>query len=96
MRPVTQIDLALAACALACAGVDRQAELARALISKADLADRFRLETGRLHPEWGDGTLAHVARLHPRVAEPFLDDPEYRRCVRLVLDALDRVSLRRN
>ncbi len=58
------------------------------LIHEADAADRFRRETGRGHPVWGNGSLMAAARRHPARREPALDNNDYCACLALVLETL--------
>lgn len=88
MRPVLIGDVQAAALALAALPVAaRDAALDR-MFARAAAADRFRKRLGRVHPAWGDGTLAAAARAgaggRGAAAEAFLCDPRY-------LDGLLRV-----
>jgi len=88
MRPVLHGDVSAAARALlAAAAEDRQALGAR-LLDQAEAADRHRLRTGRLHPQWGNGSLMGAARRYPLAVEPGFDDPDYCACMILILQAL--------
>lgn len=75
MRPVLPGDVRAAALALvALPRATRDAALA-AIFARAEAADRYRKRLGRVHPAWGDGTLAAAAR--PAADEPLADDPAY-------------------
>ncbi len=88
MRAVGHGDVAAAACALLpIPRAKRRAVLAR-ILAEAETADAYRLEIGRLHPFWGNGSLMAAALAHERAAEPSLDDPEYASCMVLVFEAL--------
>jgi len=75
MRPVLPGDVRAAALALM--AVPRQERMAafEAILSRAKAADRYRKRLGRVHPAWGDGTLAAAAG--PGADEPLADDPTY-------------------
>lgn len=65
-----------------------RAQVARGLLAQAETADDYRLNHGRCHPTYGDGSL--VARLM-RVGMPPLthaDDAEFLHALRIVADAL--------
>jgi hypothetical protein len=85
MRPVLINDVTTAARALlAVPAVDRMA-LAASLIGAADVADRYTRRLGRVHGEYGDGTLANAARKYELADEPTLDDLAYCECLELVV-----------
>ncbi len=86
MRPVLIGDAQAAALALLpLPDRARDAALER-MFTRAAAADRYRKRLGRVHPAWGDGTLAAAARAEGggELAEPVLCDAGY-------LDALLRV-----
>ncbi len=58
------------------------------LLRMADWAERFRREHRRNHPFWGDGSLMTAALAEDPPPEPRLSDPDYCRCLSLVLRAL--------
>jgi len=89
MRPILPGDLDAAARCLMAAGASRRPAMAANLVARADLADRFRKRTGRLHPCHGDGSLMAVARLAGAGAAIWRCDADYCRCLALVLDALE-------
>ncbi|MGD9862291.1 MAG: hypothetical protein AB7S99_03670 [Pseudodonghicola sp.] len=88
MRPVLHGDLSSAARALLAVPPAARAGLCARLLEQAEQADAFRLRNGRLHPRWGNGSLMAAARRQPLADEPGLDDPDYCRCVAMVLRAL--------
>ena len=90
MRPVLHGDISSASRALLAVPVRERAPLARRMIHEAEVADRHVLSTGRLHPEWGNGTLMAVARRRPLAVEPDFDNAEYCRCFELMLRCLRR------
>ncbi|MGJ8546792.1 MAG: DUF7742 family protein [Sulfitobacter sp.] len=61
MRALHCVDLSLAARALCAAPPPQRAALAKTLCAQADLADRYRKRLGKIHPKWGDGSLAAAA-----------------------------------
>lgn len=90
MRRVLHGDLVTAACALLAVTPDERDDLLDQMIFEAERADRYRCKTGRVHPEWGSGSLASAAMARSRAAEPYLDNVEYAACLILVLRALMR------
>ncbi|MGV6847187.1 MAG: DUF7742 family protein [Marinibacterium sp.] len=88
MRPLLHGDVSDAARALYAAPAAARARLCRRLIAEADAAERHMECTGRLHPDWGNGSLMAAARQRPLPPEPGLDDPDYCRCMELVLSCL--------
>lgn len=88
MRRVLHGDVSAAGRALLAAPpADRAALLAR-MLRGADRAEAHRARTGRAHPVWGGGSLMAAAMAYPRAPEPFLDDPDYARCLAMVFEAL--------
>ena len=88
MRPIGPGDVAAAACALMKVPDSMRAALAERMLTHAQAADKYRKRLGRAHPRWGCGSLMDVAGTYPRRAEPFWDDPEYLRCVMVILSAI--------
>jgi len=93
MRPVLHGDVSCAARALLAAQPGARAALCRRMLCEAEAADRFRLRHARLHPRWGNGSLMAAARHYPMADEPDFDDPVYRRCFVMVLQALDALGV---
>ena len=48
--------------------------------------------TGRIHRNWGNGSLMAAARRFPLADEPDFSDPEYCRCTIQVLEAIARLT----
>lgn len=88
MRPVTLTDLAAAARVLLALPDPARPAAMRALIARAELADRHRRATGRQHPAYGNGTLIAAALAHPRRDPPAPGDTDYLACLACALDAL--------
>ncbi|GKY88739.1 DUF7742 family protein [Sinisalibacter aestuarii] len=88
MRPVLHGDLTMAGLALLAAPPEARPMLLARMLEEADRADSYRKTTGRAHPHLGCGSLMSVAMSRPRMAEPYLDDPDYAACLGLVLQAL--------
>jgi len=89
MRPVLHGDVVAAACALLPLAEEERAPALRGMLARAVAADAYRRRFGRAHPDWGNGTLMAVARRPGQgVREPFLDDPDYCRCMALVFETL--------
>lgn len=90
MRSVLYLDVATATRALlGMPEADRETACAD-MLQQADLADRYARRLGRLHADWGNGTLLAVARKWPLAPEASFNDPAYRACFSLVLQALDK------
>ena len=66
----------------------RRELLSRMLVREADCADRFVRRLGKLHPLWGNGTLYGAASRRALAPEVSFDDPEYCRCLVLILAQL--------
>ncbi len=66
---------------------DRPVTLAK-LITQADAADRYVRRLGKLHPRWGNGTLAATALQMEPAQEPSFDNADYCGCFEMVLRAL--------
>jgi hypothetical protein len=62
------------------------------LLNRAHAADCYRKRTGRMHPHWGNGTLAAAARMVDREArlpaEPFLSDSRFFAALGAVIDGV--------
>ncbi len=61
--------------------------MARVILLRADIADRFRKRHKRPHPEFGSGTIGAAARSFERSALPRACDAEYLRCLRIMIEA---------
>ncbi|SEQ17360.1 hypothetical protein SAMN05428995_103111 [Loktanella sp. DSM 29012] len=87
MRPVGLLDLDAVARCLCAATVQQQYDLAREIVGRADVADRYRKRLGRRHAVYGDGTLsaatAPYATVRGRVVEQ-----TYLAALRIVVDVL--------
>lgn len=88
MRPVLHGDISNAARALLFVPERQRQGLCLQLLEEAELADQFVSQTGRLHPEWGNGSLMSAARKRFLAPEPTFDNPDYCRCFKMVLTAL--------
>ncbi|MCV2880990.1 hypothetical protein [Actibacterium sp. XHP0104] len=88
MRPVLHGDVVSAARALM--GLPEAARRAafQGMLVRASAADAYRKRFGKAHPEWGNGSLMAVALPGVKGPEPFLDAPDYCRCLSLVFDML--------
>ena len=94
MRPVLHGDVSTAARALLHVPAGRRSGLCRRLIAEAEIADRYRRLTGRLHPRFGNGSLMSAAFKYPLHREPNFDHRDYCCCVIQVLQRLnDRRAL---
>lgn len=88
MRPVLISDLVHAARVLLQVQKTSRVGFTERLIREADWADRFRKHLGRIHPEWGDGTLSSAAARYPKAAEQNIDNLEFSKCLSTVLCVL--------
>ncbi|MCB1343173.1 MAG: hypothetical protein KDK24_19310 [Pseudooceanicola sp.] len=93
MRPVHHGDASSAARALLAVAPAARPALIRTLFTEAEAADRHLRETGRIHPQFGNGTLMAVARKRTLAVEPDFGDPDYSRCFEMVLRCLRRWSV---
>lgn len=88
MRCVLHGDLVAAARVLLALPPERRRAAMRLLLARARAADRYRLRHGRAHPRFGTGSLMAAASGWERLPEPALSDPDYLRCLIVVLSAL--------
>ncbi|HHL22098.1 MAG TPA: hypothetical protein ENJ52_11310 [Aliiroseovarius sp.] len=88
MRRVLPGDVTAAACVLLAQAAEARPRTLARMLAEAETADAYRLETGRLHPLWGNGSLRAAALTRPRADEPYWDDPDYAACMALVFKAL--------
>ena len=95
MRPVLINDLTSAARALLLAQPVGREQLAAQLLQNADVGDRYPRRFGRIHADFGDGTLSAAARKRPFARDPTLDDFAYCECLALVLQQLMALRVER-
>ena len=88
MRTVMHGDVIAAARVLYANAEDERAGVMERLLVQARRADRYRRETGKIHPFWGDGSLMTAALAHVPPPEPELADEEYCACLAQVFEAL--------
>src|SRR5690554_6830703 len=88
MRPVLHGDLVAAARVLLPLEEAARPRAVWRMLEAAEVADRYRKRTGRPHPRYGGGSLMAAASAWARVPEPWPDDPDYLRCLRVVIVAL--------
>ena len=94
MRAASHCDVIAAARAVyALPAHDRRGALNR-LVRAATWANRFRKQHRRAHPYWGDGSLMAAAMAENPPPEPMLADPDYCRCLSLVLERLSEMGMR--
>jgi hypothetical protein len=97
MRPVMHGDVVAAARVLYGEGESQRAITLERLLTQARRADRYRRETGRVHPFWGDGSLMSAALMRDPPGEPTMADEDYCACLAQVFEALisrDRAAQR--
>ncbi|MFY1711331.1 hypothetical protein J3366_07575 [Tritonibacter mobilis] len=85
LRPILWEDIRSLARALLAHPASRRAALCRQILQGASRARHQTEATGRCHPHWGDGSLDRAARSFPLADEPFPGDPDYARCLQMVL-----------
>ncbi len=88
MRPILHGDVSDAARALLASPMAGRERLCRRMIAEADAALSHVNRTGRLHPDWGNGSLMAAARTHRLAPEPGFHDLDYCRCMETVLACL--------
>ncbi|WP_457648937.1 DUF7742 family protein [Profundibacter sp.] len=88
MRPVLHGDVVAAALVLLRLPVLVRRDVMRDMLEQAAAADMYRKRLGKGHPLWGNGSLMAVAMRRERASEPFLDDPDYCRCLITVFSTL--------
>lgn len=88
MRPVLHGDVMAAARVLVALPLSLRPVVMEQLLEQAAAADLFRKRLNRGHPEWGNGSLMGAAMKRNMAPEPFLDDPDYCRCLMLVISTL--------
>lgn len=93
MRPVLHGDISAAARALLAAPPSERDRLCSRMIQEAELADKHVIQTGKLHPIFGNGSLMAVARNRKLVREPNFDDLQYCQCFEMVLCHLIRFQI---
>lgn len=94
MRPLLHGDVSNAARALLASAPGRRQTLCQQMVREAELADRHVQRTGRLHPEWGNGSLMMAARKYRLASEPGFDDVEFIECFQTVLEQLKLALLK--
>lgn len=88
MRAVLHQDIvALARCLLVLPTSER-GRAARHMVALTSRADCFRMQEGRVHPLYGNGTLSSCCQSAPKAAERRLDDPDYGECLIRALEAV--------
>jgi len=88
MRAVTHGDVVAAARVLFQHEEAERADCIERLMRQSRRADRYRKETGKTHPFWGDGSLMSAALSRDPPAEPALANEEYCACLAQVFEAL--------
>lgn len=89
MRRVGLNDLHHAACAVQSAAKSERHCCARQLVWRAHVADKYVKRLRKLHPNWGDGSLREASLRALKWDTRPRDSQEYRRCMSVVLEALE-------
>ncbi len=58
------------------------------IFDQAQAADKYRKKFGKSHVRMGSGSLASACSGLDRMVEPFLSDPDYARCLRIIFDRI--------
>lgn len=88
MRPLGYLDMTVAARVLLALPPSTRAAALLQMLDQAHAADRYRRRLGRAHPDWGNGTLAAVARTRHPEPEPHFSDSGYLECLGQVIAVL--------
>jgi hypothetical protein len=90
MRRVMMGDAIAAALVLRAVPEGARAACFAAMLARAHAADLWRKRLGRVHPEWGNGSLMALAMAEGagRVGEPSLADPSYLAALAVLIEAL--------
>ena len=88
MRPILVSDVTSVARALLHVQPDHRPVLVDRIFQDADFGDRYTRRFKRVHPNFGDGTLAAAARKRRLADEPTFDDVQYGLCLKLVIAAI--------
>lgn len=88
MRPVLHSDVVAAARVLLALPKGGRLQAMRKMLERAGAADLYRKRLRKHHPDWGNGSLMAVAMGHEMRPEPFMDDPDYCRCLMVVFEGL--------
>lgn len=93
MRPVLHGDVSAAARVLLTVPQRNRDRLCAIMIAEAELADRYVARTGKLHPQFGNGSLMAAAHGRRLANEPGFDDLQYCQCFEIVLRHLIRLHI---
>lgn len=88
MRPISIVDIEVAARVLLCVPPNGHADLMAELLQRADIADRYRKRLGRRHPVFGSGTLMSAAQNYPQSGRPAFIRKEMLQALSSVINAL--------
>ena len=88
MRRILHGDVTSAARALLAVPQDDRGALMSQIMTSARYADCYVKRFGRVHSEWGNGSLMAAARQHPLAGEPSLSDKAYCTCLVMVLSQI--------
>lgn len=87
MRPVMAADLDVAAAVLLAVPPAHRPHLARRIILRASLADRYRKRLGKPHPLYGNGTVSDATLRLPRRPPRYCDSVNYLTAMHVFLTA---------
>lgn len=89
MRPVLHGDLLIAARAVRGVEVSERAGRLAQWLREAHWADRYRKRLGRVHPEWGNGSLLARALHEPLAVMAWPDSEELTALAEVIAAVLD-------
>lgn len=88
MRPITHGDVACVALVVQHLPARYRQSVIQRYLAQADAADAYRKRFGRVHPQWGNGSLMAAVGVKGLQQEPFLGDLGYCRAFAAVLEVL--------
>jgi hypothetical protein len=88
MRAILHADIVALGRVLLCVEADERKWLCARVFEQAHAADKYRKKLGKAHVQWGTGSLASACAGLDRMAEPFLSDPDYASCIRIIFDRI--------
>lgn len=81
MRPILAGDIDYAARVMLATPVKHLHERAREILEAAEAADRYRKETGQLHPQYGGGSVAAACSAFDMDPLPYSYDVSFLHCM---------------
>ncbi len=88
MRAILHVDIVTLGRVLLAVEGRKRKQFCDHIFDQAHAADKYRKKRGKPHLEMGAGSLASACSGLPRKAEPFVSEPEYASCLRLIFDRI--------